>query len=44
MIVVKDVQPEARKAETVHLWINTVSVVVSALIPVLWDIVRGVTN
>lgn len=44
MILVSEVQSETWKAETVHLWVNTASVVVSALIPVIWDLVRGIAN
>lgn len=33
-----------RKTESIPLWANTVGVVVAALIPVAWDIIRGVTN
>lgn len=44
MIFVKKVKSETRKAETIHLWVNTASVVFSALIPVVWDLVRGIAN
>lgn len=44
MILVKEIQSKTRKAETVHLWVNTATVVVSALIPVVWDIIRGIAN
>jgi hypothetical protein len=41
---VEKTRPERRKAEIIHLWVNTASVVVSALIPVVWDIISGIAN
>lgn len=41
---VEETRSEKRRAETVHLWVNTVAVVVSALIPVAWDIISGIAK
>ena len=43
-MLVKETRRKTRRAETVHLWINTVAVVVSALIPVAWDIINGIAK
>lgn len=40
----EETRPETRKAETVHLWVNTITLMASALIPVVWDIIRAIAD
>lgn len=40
----EETRPKTRKAGTAHLWVNTVALMASALIPVVWDVIKGIAG